>query len=265
MRKSTFYITIIMPAYNAAKTIESSVRSVLRQSFIDYELIVVDDHSTDGTLDVISALIASESPEVRDRIRVVSNDTNMGVSYSRNHGVELARYDWIAFLDSDDLWTEDKLEKQVELIRQHDDADIIFTGSAFIDECDRRSGYILGVPVEIGFKELLKQNLISCSSVLVRKELLIANKMRYDEMHEDFLLWLTLLKEGCKAYGIDEPLLIYRLSSGSKSADKKKAALMTFRVYRKMGLSLVASLYYFMIYSVRNLKKYRSIRKGFEV
>ena len=143
----------------------------------------------------------------------------------------------------------------------------MFTGSGFMDEEGKRIGRILHVPEKISYRELLKQNLISCSSVLVKRELMLRYPMRLTgsrakgRMHEDFASRLRMLRGGAKAYGIDEPMLIYRVSRGSVSGNKSKAAAMTWRVYRNIGLSLPECVYYFCCYAVRSLKKWRGLRK----
>ena len=256
-------ISIIMPAYQAEKTIADSIRSVLAQSFQDWELIAIDDCSTDNTCGLLEELKKSLPRETGEKIRLIKKQKNTGVSESRNLGAEMAQGDWIAFLDSDDLWAADKLEKQMQLLDKNPDAGILFTGSAFIRENGERSSYVLQVPEEITYRRLLRQNLISCSSVVMRRELFLRHRMQHDELHEDFLLWLKLLKEGVKAYGVNEPLLIYRLSPASKSGNKLRAARMTWRVYRHMGLGLGTSLSCLMSYTLRNTLKYRRIYKGF--
>ena len=256
-------ISIIMPAYQAEKTIADSIRSVLAQSFQDWELIVIDDCSADNTCRLVEELKKSLPMERGEKIRLIKKRKNTGVSESRNLGAEMARGDWIAFLDSDDLWATDKLEKQMQLLDKHPDAGILFTGSAFIRENGERSSYVLQVPEEITYRRLLRQNLISCSSVVMRRELFLRHRMQHDELHEDFLLWLKLLREGVKAYGVNEPLLIYRLSPASKSGNKLHAARMTWRVYRHMGLGLGTSLSCLVSYTLRNTLKYRRIYKGF--
>ena len=255
---SNVWVSIVMPAYNAAATIGQSIDSVLAQTFSDWELLVIDDCSGDGTADIVKEYSARDG-----RVILFQNVGNQGVSAARNQGVARARGDWIAFLDSDDLWTPDKLDRQVRLIRERKDAgrkpDLIFTGSAFISGSGKKLGYRLEVPEEITYRELLKQNLISCSSVLVRRELMLRYPMKRDDMHEDYAVWLQILKNGGRAYGINQPLLIYRMSETSKSGNKKKAAFMTYKVYRFMGLNLVQSIYYFCWYAYRNLKKYYAI------
>lgn len=250
-------ISIVMPAYNAGHTIEEAIRSVIAQTYTNWELIVIDDCSSDNTFSVAEYLAMTDR-----RIRLLKNARNAGVSATRNIAVTVANGAWIAFLDSDDMWASDKLHKQMALLNNKPDASLIFTGSAFVNAENRMASYHLHVPEHITYRQLLKQNLISCSSVLVKKDLMDEYPMKYDNMHEDYAVWLQILKGGHLAYGIDEPLLIYRLSGTSKSSDKKRAAGMTFRVYRFIGLNYIQALYYFCWYAVKNLKKYRSIRTG---
>lgn len=255
MTQNNPLISIIMPAYNAEKTIRDSIESILIQSYQNWELIVINDCSEDNTYAVIL-----ETAKKDCRIRTLDNPCNSGVSESRNLGIAAAQGVWIAFLDSDDIWKSDKLEKQVSLITEKKDADIVFTGSAFIDGLGKQSAYFLVVPSKISYHGLLKQNLISCSSVLVKKALVVKYPMKHDEMHEDYAVWLQILKNGGHAYGINEPLLLYRLSNDSKSSNKIKAARMTYKVYRHMGLSYFQSLYYFSWYTWRSLRKYYNIQ-----
>ena len=232
--QETPFISIIMPAFDAERTIRDSVQSVLDQTYRDWELLIIDDGSSDGTGRAARSLAESDP-----RIRVFTDRVNRGVSESRNFGIRNARGEWIAFLDSDDLWTPVKLQKQVERIRTDPSADLVFTGSAFMNGQGERAEYILKV----------------------RRELMRRYPMGHDGMHEDYAVWLQILRDGGCARGIDEPLLIYRLSAGSKSGDKKRAALMTYRVYRYMGLGPIRSLYYFACYCFRSMKKYYNIRR----
>ena len=249
-------ITIIMPAYNCDKYIADAVRSVKEQTFKDWELYIIDDCSTDNTKAVAESLAADDK-----RIKVLRNDWNSGVSKTRNKGIKIADSDYIAFLDSDDAWEPDKLEKQVRLAVGNPQAGLIFTGSGFMNEDGERLEYILHVPERISRKELLKQNVISCSSVLVKKELITKHLMpETGIMHEDFASWLGILKDEKFAYGIDEPLLIYRISSSSKSGNKIKAAGMNWRTYRHAGLNIFQSVYYMGWYIVRGLMKYRHLK-----
>lgn len=248
-------ISIIMPAYNAEQYIESAIQSVRKQTVTDWELIVVDDLSSDNTAKIVSEIMREDA-----RIHLICNEQNQGVSYCRNMGVQKANGEWIAFLDSDDCWKTEKLEHQLA-VAEEKDAQFIFTGSAFMDEDGQEKDYILQVKDITSYKELLKQNIISCSSVMIKKDLMLQYPMGESKgVHEDYETWLRILrKTGCTAYAVNEPLLIYRLRKNSKSGNKMKSALMHFRVYRMIGLSLIASLIYFGFYIFRGLKKYKNL------
>ena len=215
-------ISVIMAAYNAEQTIAQAIKSVLMQTYKNLELIIVDDCSTDDTISVISSF-------KDERIRLIRNEKNSGVSYTRQRAAKNANGRWIAVLDSDDAWANTKLELQAN-VQMETNASLLFTGSAFMNAYGEKIGWELHVPPEIDYRKLLKQNLISNSSVLVI------------------------------AYGIDQPLLIYRLSGNSKSGNKLKAAKMNWNTYRAVGLSFPASCYYMFWYTVNGLKKYKNLK-----
>lgn len=247
-------VSIIMPAYNCEKYIAESINSVLMQSYKNYELIIIDDGSKDKTVEIIKNFSLRDS-----RLKICINKKNQGVSYSRNKGIEIAVGEWIAFLDSDDLWKETKLEEQI-LLALEKNVSFLFTGSSFINETGQPYSGIFEVPTEISYNQLLKQNVISCSSVMIKKFHLEKYKMERDDTHEDFGLWLRILKNGTKAYGINEPLLIYRISSKSKSSNKIKSVKMTYKTYRYVGLNFFTSTYYLFWYIVKSYIKYKNIK-----
>lgn len=250
-------VSVVMPAYNAAKYLKESVESVMAQTYRDWELLILDDGSSDET-----AQIAKELEVQDERIRYVRNPENLGVAATRNRGVSLAGGEWIAFLDSDDGWEPEKLERQLEAAKRQQ-SPFLFTGSAFMDTQGQRLSYLLPVPERIGFSELAKQNVISCSSVLIRKKLIEAYPMQGRRIHEDFVVWLRILRERkMEAVGVNQPLLIYRLSADSKSGNKWKAAGMNWLVYREIRLPFVLCCYYQICYAVRGLRKYAGIRKS---
>lgn len=251
-------ISVVMPAYNAEKTIEKAMDSVLSQTHGLLELIVVDDCSKDGTAAIISAYAQRDS-----RVRMLSNATNSGVSVTRNNGIRAATYEWIALLDSDDYWEPNKLQAQLSAILERPEAAICFTATAYINEKGERSEYILRAPSKVTRKDVLKQNVISCSSVLARREALLASPMRDKRnIHEDLAVWADILSKTPYAVGIDEPLLIYRVSSTGKSGNKVEAAKMQWRTYRVCQVPLLKSVYYFTVYAWRNVRKYRSVKNG---
>ena len=256
MQEDFGLISIIMAAYNTEKTIEQAINSVLSQTYTNFELLVVNDCSKDRTVELVKDIVAKDS-----RVRLISNVKNSGVSYTRKHGLEEAKGDWIAILDSDDAWEPEKLEKQIELQRRTN-ADLLFTGSAFMDSEGHPIDWCLHAPKEVTYRQLLKQNVLSNSSALVRKELYAKYYAIGDGMHEDFAIWLSILKEGKKAYGVDEPLLIYRIAKSSKSGNKVKAARMNWNTYRYVGLNLMEAIYYECWYIFNGIRKYRNLRNN---
>lgn len=247
-------ISVVMAAYNAEKTIQQAVLSVLGQTYQNLELLVVDDGSSDNTKDLVKGLAAKDS-----RIKLICSPSNHGVSHARKCAMKKAEGSWIAILDSDDVWVPDKLEKQIALQKMRD-AELLFTGSAFMDENGKRLEWELHVPEEISYRKLLKQNLVSNSSVLVRKSLYEKFFVENDSLHEDFAVWLAITKIGVRAYGINEPLLIYRLAKSSKSGNKLRAAKMNWNTYRYIGLNMLETCYYMFWYVINALQKYKHLR-----
>ena len=248
-------VSIVMPAYNAQDYIQEAIQSVLQQTYTEWELLVIDDASSDRTAEIVNQLVRKDS-----RVHYIKNKANIGAAESRNRGVELAEGQWIAFLDSDDCWHPDKLKRQLDLAEKHR-AEFVFSGSAFMNKDGRRLEYYLAVPEQISYSQLLKQNIISCSSVLIKKSLIADFPMKHaEDMHEDFAVWLQILKNrNLQAFGINEPLLIYRITAASKSGNKIRAARMTYRVYRYLGLSVFEAIYYWLWYVCRSLRKYKSL------
>lgn len=250
-------VSVVMATYNSENTIIESIESVLKQTFTDFEFIIVNDGSTDSTLEIIKDYAKCDR-----RIRFFDNKKNFGVSYSRNLAISSASGIWIAFIDSDDIWDSKKLEKQIELAKDNPMAVIFYTASAFIDWEGKRFEYIMPALTKIDYKELLKKNILSCSSVMVKKEVINEVKMSSDDMHEDYAAWLMILKKYKYAYGINEPLLIYRLSKKSKSSNRINSAKMIFKTYRYVGYCSVVSFFLAFIYSFHSIKKRHLIKKS---
>lgn len=252
--KNIGLISVIMAAYNAENTISQAISSVLAQTYRELELIVVNDCSTDKTKHIVMQYVKQDQ-----RVKLYDNPNNIGVSFTRKHGSEMAKGAWIAILDSDDVWRPDKLEKQIKK-QVETGAELLFTGSTFMDSEGKPIEWYLHAPREITYRQLLKQNILSNSSSLVRKELYEQYYAIGDKMHEDFATWLNILKTGKKAYGIDEPLLIYRLTKTSKSGNKLKAAKMNWNTYRYVGLNIFETFYYECWYMINGFLKYKHLK-----
>jgi len=245
-------ISIIMPAYNAEATISESIDSVLAQTYDNWELIVVDDASTDSSPRIIQDYATKDT-----RIRSLQNPKNSGVAATRNRAIANAGGKYLAFLDSDDLWHKDKLEKQLNLM-QTTGAKISFTATSYITKSGHMSSYIQEVPPTFTYQNLLRRNLMSCSSVMV--ELATMLPFPKGHMHEDYATWLQIIRNTGHACGLNEPLLIYRLSDTSKSAKRLNSAVMIWNAYRHVGYNQVSSTVLTLRYSLHSIKKRSRIR-----
>lgn len=241
-------VSVVMPAYNCEQYIKTAMESVLAQN-VSLELLVIEDHSADKTVECIRAFSGDE------RVKYIQNERNLGVAQSRNKGIEMAKGKYIAFLDADDYWMQDKLAKQVSLMEK-EQAVLSSTGRELIDENGNPKGKIIGIKEEISYKELLRGNVLNTSGVMVLASVARKYPMVQDHLHEDYIMWLSILKEYGKAYGINEPLLKYRVMKGTKSGNKLKSAKMTYGVYRYMGFGRMKSFYYFCFYAVNGVIKY---------
>lgn len=241
-------VSVIMPVYNGAGYIKKAIDSALSQQ-MNLEVLVIDDQSTDALPQVM------EGYDGDSRVIWIRNEENLGVARSRNFGVEQAKGDYIAFLDADDWWTEDKLTIQLAKMEELG-AVISTTGRELMNPDGTAAGRSIPVKERITYKELLKHNSLSTSSVVVKREVMLRYPMEHDDSHEDYITWLKIAKEYGWVLGINEPMLKYRLSEGSKSRNKWKSAAMTFKVYRYIGLNVFQSIGCFISYAVHGVLKY---------
>ena len=161
----------------------------------------------------------------------------------------------MSFLDADDWWEKGKLKKQMQLLTTTQ-AVLCSTGRELLTPDGRQTGRVIGVPEEITYRKLLHHNCINCSSVVLRTDVAREFPMEHEDSHEDYILWLRILKKYGRAVAVNEPLLKYRLSSKGKSGSKLQSARMTYRVYRYVGMSRWQSLVCFFMYAVNGVWKY---------
>ncbi|MGB9667721.1 MAG: glycosyltransferase family 2 protein [Thermosulfidibacteraceae bacterium] len=208
-------VSVVIPTYNRASLLIRAIESVFSQSYKNFEIIVVDDASTDNTREVVSKFL--DDP----RVVYIRNEKNMGVSASRNRGIRYGRGEFVAFLDSDDYWLRDKLRKQVEIIMSDDDVGMVYTGERFIDE----EGRIIRdeIPKYSGFvyHVLLSKNFISPSSTLLRKEVFEKVGFFREDMNyrEDYEFFLRVAKNYKIAYVKDILTIRYMHTKGRLSDD----------------------------------------------
>lgn len=256
--KNDIYVSVIMPAYNVAEFISDSITSVLNQSLTCWELIIVDDNSTDDTVDRISPYL--DDP----RIKLFVNKRNLGGAGSRNVAIKHAKGRYIAFLDSDDLWSKDKLEKQIFFMQKYD---VGFTFGSYtnIDENGHRHEKI-NVPVKVNFSSLLKHNYIGCLTAVYDTKPHGKIYMPLVKKRQDFALWLELLKKFDYAYSININLGYYRIRDGSLSRSKSDAFRYYWHVLRNVGncslfsASLNLTCYLIIVFIKKNnLRLYNKI------
>lgn len=250
--ESTPLVSVIMPAYNAEKYIEQAIRSVQKQTVRSWELIVVDDRSTDKTAEQIRRLAAEDM-----RIIPVYSETNHGAAESRNIALRQCRGEFVALLDADDVWHPQKLERELERARKTD-ADLVYSSYAMIDEQGTRCFSDFIVEESTDLQSMLNCNTIGCSTVLMKAKVLEKRPFVTDFYHEDYVMWLSLLQAGCTAVGVRDILVDYRVARGSRSFNKLKSAKNRWRVYRDyLKLPLIPSVKAMAGYAINGLKKYR--------
>lgn len=241
-------VSVIMPAYNCAQYIQQALDSALMQD-VPMEILVLNDCSQDD-LDNVMMEYAQDH-----RVRYVKNSHNLGVAETRNRGIRMARGEYIAFLDADDVWAPGKLKKQLALIEQKQTV-ICSTARELMNPDGSLTGYVIPVKEEFTFRDMLLHNQVNCSSVLMRTEVAKEFPMHHDDSHEDYLMWLEVLQKYGRGCAVNEPLLKYRISESGKSGTKWNSAKMTFLTYRYMGFGILRAAKYFVCYAFNGVRKY---------
>jgi teichuronic acid biosynthesis glycosyltransferase TuaG len=245
-------VSIVTPAYNAAKYIAETVASVQAQTHAEWEMIVVDDCSRDDTRAVVRGL-AGRDP----RVRLVEQAVNGGPARARQAALDAARYSHVAFLDADDLWLPQKLERQLGFMRERGAA-FTFTEYRRISDDGARVGKRVRVPDRMTYSRLLGNTAIATSTVLIDRGATGPLAMT-ETYYDDFVLWLGILKRGFVAEGLHEDLMRYRVLAKSVSRNKANSAKHVWRTYRDVErLPLVRSGWSVAGYASLAVLKYRS-------
>lgn len=236
-------VSIIMPSYNASRFITESIKSVIVQTYQNWELLIADDYSKDSSVEVIKKIIDKDQ-----RIKLFSLLKNVGAAAARNVAIEHANGQYIAFLDSDDVWEPEKLERQLAFMKENKYA---FTYSEYyvMEEDGKKTGSFIRIPSSLSYRQYLRNTIIGCLTVVIDRNIVGDFRMPLIKSSHDMALWLLIMKRGYKAYGIKEVLAGYRLVSTSNTAKKWKAAKDVWRVYRKIEhLSVLFSAFCFCGY-----------------
>jgi teichuronic acid biosynthesis glycosyltransferase TuaG len=247
-------ISIITPAYQAERFIQKTILSVLSQTYDDFELLVVDDASSDGTANVVRRLCQSDH-----RVRLISHQRNLGPAEARNSAVGAARGRFIAFLDSDDLWLRNKLQNQLEFMISQKAA-FSFTEYRRMPEEGDVLGAVVKIPDSIGYNELLRNTVIATSTVMLDREKVGELRLTPGFGYDDLILWLGILKTGIRAQGLREDLMRYRVVSGSVSRQGLRAAKWVWNIYRRHeGLGVFFSAWCLGNYAWRAYWRHRTL------
>ena len=243
-------VSIINPCYNSKNFINQCVESVLAQTYTNWEIIIVDDFSTDNSREVISSLTEKDI-----RIKAIYLDNNIGAANARNIALKEAKGKYVAFLDSDDLWHYHKLEKQILFMRSNDIA-FSYTSYQLISEDGSRLKKTIKAPFQITYYGYLKNTIIGCLTVVLDREKIGSFEMPNISTSHDMALWLLIMKRGIIAYGLEDSLASYRIVSNSNTSSKIKASIDVWKVYREVEkLSFVYSFWCFSNYIFNAIRK----------
>ncbi|HDR7914040.1 MULTISPECIES: glycosyltransferase family 2 protein [Bacillus] len=243
------HVSVITPSYNSIRFIGETILSVQNQSYENWEMIIVDDASTDQSLAKIKEIIEGDS-----RIRLLSLKENVGAAKARNLALEEARGRYIAFLDSDDIWLPHKLQTQLLFMEEMNVA-FSYASYSLIDENGNGLNREVNVPKSVDYHRLAGNTIIGCLTVMIDRE-----KIPHIEMPsvqpEDTALWLNLLDEGHEAKGIQQVLAKYRIVQNSVSRNKIRAAFRYWKLLREQKrLNAVQIFYYFSKYAFHAYRK----------
>lgn len=237
-------VSVIIPVYNSQQYIEKCVNSVVNQTYKKLEIIIIDDNSNDDSLKIIKS--------IKDkRIKIIELKKNKGVACARNEGVKIATGDYICYIDSDDYWKKDKIEKQVEFIK---DKVFIYSGFSYFKKNKFKD---VQVPLSLTYNDALKNTIILTSTVMFNMKYLDKEDiyMPIIKRGQDTATWWQVLKKGITAYGLNEVLTIYRVNKNSLSSNIFRKVLRTWKIYKREDLNPLKRLYCYNCYIINALKK----------
>ncbi|EFD7720943.1 glycosyltransferase family 2 protein [Escherichia coli] len=241
-------VSIITPTYNSQDYIIETYKSIRRQDYKLWEWIVTDDCSQDATFEILMSIVEKDS-----RVKLYRNSINSGAAISRNNSLAKAKGRFIAFIDSDDLWCEQKLSKQIDYMISTNCA-FCFTSFELIDQYGKSLEKIVDkkkIP-PLNYEDMLKKNAtLGCSTVILDKSKIGDFKMPLLRTGQDYALWLSILKKGFKAYHYPVILTSYRILANSISRNKLKKACRQWQIYRTIEkIPFSSSAYYFAHYAI---------------
>ncbi len=245
-------VSVIMPAYNASLYIEKAILSVEKQNYTNIEIIIINDCSTDNTEEIIHNL-----QEIYDNIVYLKTETNSGVAKARNQGLSIATGQYIAFLDSDDIWLENKIQTQLQIFKDYKNIPFTYSAIHTINDQDQIIKKAKKIKTKATYKMLLKNTYVATSTVIIDRKVTGDFLMPLRKSAEDYSLWLTLLKKFGTAIGTNEVLVNYRKTSNSLSANKIKEIKYFMQVQREdMHIGRIKVLFNTFCYILHAIKKH---------
>lgn len=237
-------VSIITPVYNAERFISETIESVIKQTYTNWEMILVNDCSQDTSVEIVKNFAKTDK-----RIKLVNLVENSGAAVARNTGIENAKGKYIAFIDSDDCWSETKLAEQLTFM-QTNQYGFTYTDLALINENGEVLKDQVNVPASFTYTQLLKNTAIACSTVIIDRKLVGDFRMPLVRKGQDTATWLMLMRERqVSAYGVQEVHNYYRQVQGSISSDRIGALKRTWNTYYNLEkLPLPKAIYYFTCY-----------------
>ena len=241
-------VSIVTPSFNSSLYIVRTIQSVLNQTYKNWEMIIVDDYSLDNSVEVITKYVNEYK-----QIKLVQFESNKGAAEARNAAISMANGEFIAFLDSDDLWKPEKLVRQIQFMGEK--VDFSFTAYALIDQNDTNLNKTVDMSHSgsFGYKDMLKKKAtLGCSTVVLRRNAFQDLNMPLIRTGQDYGLWLKLLKTGKQAYLLNEVCSYYRILPNSISRNKFKKAKRQWQIYRELeSLPIGQATLYFCFYAWR--------------
>ena len=240
-------VSIVVPVYNAERFLPETIGLVQKQTYRDWELILVDDCSSDN-----GAAIVRQYAKDDTRIRLIQQEVNAGAARSRNLGISQANGRYLCFLDADDIWTSQKLEKELAYMKEKKAA-FVFTGYEFADAKGEGLGKIVHVPETISYEQALKNTTIFTSTVMIDRDKIADTDIYMPQIaSEDSATWWHILKKYQFGYGLDENLVRYRRTEGTLSSNKLVAIQRIWGLYRRQEkLSWCKSMYCMFFWAFR--------------
>ncbi len=246
-------VSIITPSYNCEEFISDTINSVISQTYENWEMIIVDDCSSDSSTEIIERYILKD-----DRIKLLRNEINSGPAVSRNNAINEAKGKYIAFLDADDFWMPEKLESQI-FFMEANGVSLSYSSYETMDEEGKKLGIVRNPLEKLDYNELLKENQIGCLTAVYNREKLGKCYMPIIHKRQDYGLWLSILKKIDFAYKVPGNLAVYRIQTNSVSSNKIDLLKHNYRLFRDVEKLSVSQSVYFVGWNI--IRKYKQVKR----